>query len=67
MQTRRRKTIRHHDEPGQSRFLTFSCYQRLALFGGDSIKGAFVKHVVSARNRLAFRLLEVWSCTKDQP
>ena len=56
MRIRPRKTIRHYDEPQQSRFLTFSCYQRLPLFGNDSIKDVFAEHLALVRERLAFRL-----------
>ena len=32
---RRRKKIRHFDEPGHAHFLTFSCYGRLPLLSKD--------------------------------
>jgi hypothetical protein len=34
----RRKTLRRRNAPGQFRFLTFSCYQWLSLFGNNAIK-----------------------------
>ena len=36
---RRRKTVRHFDEPGHAHFLTFSCYGRMPLLGKDRSRG----------------------------
>lgn len=47
---------RRFEHPGHARFLTFSCYQRLALFGNDAIKDAFVDALGAARNRFGFKL-----------
>jgi len=32
---RRRKKVRHYDEPGDAHFLTFSCYRRMPLLSKD--------------------------------
>ncbi len=39
------------------RFLTFSCYQRLALFANDAIKSVFVDELRDARAAMRFRLI----------
>ncbi len=39
------------------RFLTFSCFQRLALFKNDAIKDAFVDHLGAAREKHRFHLI----------
>lgn len=41
-----RKALRRYEVPGTARFLTFSCYHRLPLFGNDRIKDRFVEHLL---------------------
>ncbi|MEX2671938.1 MAG: transposase [Phycisphaeraceae bacterium] len=52
----RRRTRRRYETPGEARFLTFSCYQRLPLFGNDAIKRAFAEHLIKTRKATHFRL-----------
>lgn len=42
--------------PGNTRFLTFSCYRRLPLFKNDAIKQSFVDHLDRTRSSFRFRL-----------
>ncbi len=35
---KQRKKIRHFDEPGDARFLTFSCYRRMPVLNKDRLK-----------------------------
>ena len=44
------------ETPGHVRFLTFSCYRRLALFQNDAIKTAFAEHLERCRASGAFSL-----------
>ena len=53
-----RKTRQSLVEPGAARDLTFSCYHRLPLLNGDTIKGRFLENLERARTRLGF---EVWA------
>ncbi|MFG0244374.1 MAG: transposase [Phycisphaerales bacterium JB054] len=53
---RRHRT--RYESPQQARFLTFSCYRRLALFQNDKIKTAFAEHLLECELELRFRLLE---------
>ena len=51
----------HHDRRrleivGQARFLTFSCFQRLALLGHARIRDMFVEQLMRARDKGAFEL-----------
>ena len=41
----------------QPRFLTFSCYRRLALFNNDSIKRRFIEYLEDAQHDLSFELI----------
>ena len=50
------KTRRRFEIANQPRFLTFSCYKRLPLFGNDAIKDAFATRLEVSRGRLGFRL-----------
>ena len=50
------KTRRRFEIANQPRFLTFSCYKRLPLFGNDAIKDAFATRLEVRRGRLGFRL-----------
>lgn len=52
-----RKRLRRYEIEGHARFLTFSTYNRLPLFGNDAIKDAFAEHLARARGRDGFRLL----------
>jgi REP-associated tyrosine transposase len=51
------KKLKRYERPNQLRFLTFSCYNRLALFGNDAIKDAFVNQIETARERTGFCLI----------
>lgn len=53
-----RKTRRSPVVPGAARELTFSCYHRLPLLRGDTIKKWFVDNLDEARKELG---LEVWA------
>ncbi len=52
-----RKKRRRYEIEGHARFLTFSCYRRLALFGSSAIRDAFAERIFLARSRLGFKLL----------
>jgi len=45
------------EQAGHARYLTFSCYRRLPLFGNDRIKDAFVDQIQFAREQTGFHLL----------
>ncbi len=45
------------EDPGDVRFLTFSCFGRLPLFLNDSIKARFVERLSAARDQHGFALL----------
>ncbi len=49
--------VTRFDRPGQTRFLTFSCYRRLPLLGDARTRDAFVEHMESQRVRLGFRVI----------
>jgi len=53
---RRRKKVRHFDEPGHAHFLTFSCYGRLPLLGKDRSRGWLIEAIVAARQKHGFDL-----------
>jgi putative transposase len=40
-----RRTMKRYETPGHARYLTFSCYRRLVLFGNDRIKDAFAERL----------------------
>ena len=44
------------ETPGESRFLTFSCYRQLPLFSNDAINDAFARRLGQLRDRLGFKL-----------
>ena len=48
--------MQRFENPDQSRFLTFSCYQRLPLLGHPAIRDLFVEHLAAARRELSFKL-----------
>ncbi len=52
-----RKLLRRREEPGEARYLTFSCYHRLPLFQNDRIKDAFVNQLRLVKRNYAFWLL----------
>jgi len=37
--------LRHFDNLDTARFVTFSCYRRLALLGGGNARDLFVSHL----------------------
>ena len=45
------------EQEDHARYLTFSCYRRLPLFGNDRIKDAFVEQLQLARGKAEFHLL----------
>lgn len=51
-----RRTLRRIEDPGHGRYLTFSCFHRLALFSNDAIKDAFVDHLTEVKQQLGFEL-----------
>ncbi len=53
---RRRKKVRHFDEPGHAHFLTFSCYHRLPLLGKDRSRLWFIDALQKARAKHGFHL-----------
>jgi len=52
-----RKQLHRIDAPGHARYLTCSCYHRLALLGNPAIRDAFVEQIQLVHERNAFRLL----------
>jgi len=52
--THRRK---RHEVLNQPRFLTFSCYRRLALFNNDKIKHRFIEYLADAQQDLTLQLI----------
>ena len=50
------KTRRRFEIANQPRFLTFSCYKRLPLFGNDAIKDEFAKRLELIHVRLGLKL-----------
>ena len=52
-----RKQLKRMEGTGTARYLTFSCYRRLPLFGNDAIKDAFVDQLIVTRERLCLALL----------
>ena len=53
---RHRKLMRRWENPGQARYLTFSCYQRLPLLKNDKIKKLFVDRMAELRREEMFKL-----------
>ena len=53
---RRRKRVRHYDEPGDAHFLTFSCYRRMPLLGKDRSRIWLIESLRAARQKHAFDL-----------
>jgi putative transposase len=51
--------VRRIERPNHARFLTFSCFHRLALFSNDAIKDIFAEQLQRTRDRHAF-LLYAW-------
>ena len=51
-----RKTVKHYNEPGDSHFLTFSCYRRLPLLSKDRTRLWTVQAISEARVPFAFDL-----------
>src|SRR4051812_33241135 len=46
--------MHRRETPNQTRFLTFSCYDRRPLFGNALIRDLFVEHLEKARLELGF-------------
>jgi len=55
--TSHQKLVRHYDEPGQARELTFSCYLRMPLLTNDDWRRMLSRSIDAAMNRLGFRLV----------
>lgn len=53
---RKRKKIRHYDEPGDAHFLTFSCYHRMPLLNKDRSRLWLIQSLQEARQKHAFDL-----------
>jgi putative transposase len=53
---RRRKKVRHFDEPGHAHFLTFSCYRRLPLLSENCTRLWLLNALEAARTKHAFDL-----------
>ena len=53
---RYRKKLRRYDEPGQARFLTFSCYHRLPLLSKDRSRVWLSNALAAARIKHGFEL-----------
>lgn len=51
-----RKKLKRIEGYGHGRFLTFSCYKRLGLFGNDQIKQLFLDRLVEVRREYMFDL-----------
>lgn len=51
-----RKQLRRYEHRGDLRYLTCSCYRRLALFNNGAIKDHFVKHLVESQDALGFHV-----------
>ena len=49
--------MRRRENPGEGRYLTCSCYHRLALLANDAIKSAFVARLLVVRREVPFQLL----------
>ena len=56
MITKYRRTRKRFEIAQQARFLTFSCYRRLELFGNDAIRDAFVDALAASRDRTKYEL-----------
>ncbi len=56
MITKYRRTRKRFEIAQQARFLTFSCYHRLELFGNDAIRDAFVDALAASRDRTKYKL-----------
>lgn len=52
----KRVKMRRYEAPNDLRFLTFSTYQRLPLFGNERIRDRFAEHLAAARERFGFHL-----------
>jgi putative transposase len=48
--------LRHFDNLGTVRFVTFSCYRRLPGFIDEKSKGLFIRHLEMAREKHKFKL-----------
>jgi putative transposase len=51
-----RKLLQRFEVENQTRFLTFSCYQRLRLFENDRVKDFFARRLQAAHESQQFRL-----------
>ena len=51
-----RRQLCRIEDPSHARYLTCSCYRRLALFGNDRIKDAFAQRLAFVRIEMSFEL-----------
>jgi putative transposase len=51
-----RKCLRHYDEPGHARCLTFTCYHRYRFLEKDRTRQWFLEALQGARSKWGFRL-----------
>lgn len=58
MAVKRRKRLRHYNNPGDAHELTFSCHQRLPLLTRDRTRLWLIEAIEKARRNLAF---DVWA------
>ena len=48
--------LKHFDDLGTVRFVTFSCYRRLPEFNRKGTKELFIEHLDLARNKHKFKI-----------
>lgn len=51
-----RRKLRRVEEPGHCRYLTFSCYKKMPLFGNPAIRDAFMDRLAKLRDVMRFEL-----------
>jgi putative transposase len=49
--------LRHFDNEGTARFVTFGCYRKLPLLTDDTARRIFLEELEQARSKYAFRIL----------
>lgn len=49
--------LRHYDNLGTARFVTFSCYHRLALLGSRNARDLFVLHLNRFRKHTGIKII----------
>ena len=56
MEQKRRKTIKHYNNPGHAHFLTFSCYNQLPLLNRDRSRYWLITAVREAKEKHKYAL-----------